>query len=157
MMPPLAERCKDWPTGPRCLVHRPVASPAPSRYRLRGPIVRVMSLRRDARNIAKTVDTLNRFAEKMAPKIGEPTGSGTESFDSDGPECTKAQRIWVREVCKLAVAKGVLAGMPELPDELTLGQAEGLLAALGSPVDELYRMGRDLGQRKGQQAWRASR
>lgn len=116
-----------------------------------------MSLRRDARKIAKTVETMNRFAEKIGPQVGEPTGDGPTSFDSDGPECTKGQRIWVREVCKLAVSKGILAEAPELPKDLTIGQAEGLLTALGSPVEDLYKMGRDLGQRKEQQAWRSTR
>lgn len=117
-----------------------------------------MSLKRDAKKIARTVDTINRFTEKIGPSVGEPTATGEVSFaGGESPRCTKAQRIWVREVCRLAVRKGVLAEAPDLPDDLDLGQAEGLLEALGSPVDELYKMGRDLGARKEQQAWKTSR
>jgi len=117
-----------------------------------------MSLKRDAKQLARTAETITRFAEKHGPQVGVvPIPAGPTSFDPDGPACTKAQRIWVREVCKVAARQGVLAEVPELADDLTIGQAEAILTALGSPVGELYKLGRDLGQRKEQNAWHATR
>jgi hypothetical protein len=116
-----------------------------------------MSLRRDTRKVAKTVDTIVKVAEKMGPRVGVEPLSTEGSFEPDGPECTKGQKVWVREVCKAGVRAGILTEMPGLPDELTIGQAEVILRRLGSPVGELYRLGRDLGQRKEQDAWKATR
>lgn len=116
-----------------------------------------MSLRRDARNIAKTVETIEKVAAKAAPKIGQYAHESSVSFEPAGPECTRWQKAWVRETCKMAVAAGVLDEMPGLPDDLTLGQAEAILLKLGSPVDELFKMGRDWGKGKDQKAWMAAR
>lgn len=116
-----------------------------------------MSLRRDAKKAARTAETITKFAEKIGPRVGVEPLDPNPSFEPDGPECTKGQKVWVREVCKAGVRAGFLTEMPGLPDELTIGQAEAILNGLGSPVGELYRMGRDLGQRKEQDAWKATR
>ena len=116
-----------------------------------------MSFRRDARKIARTVETIEKISDKVGPKIGAYVHDGPVNLDPAGPECTKGQKVWVREVCKVAVRAGVLAEAPALPDDLTIGQAEAILLSLGSPVDELFKMGRDWGKGKEQQAWFATR
>lgn len=115
-----------------------------------------MNLKRDARQVVRTVETMNRFAEKVGPQV-TATELGDLNLPADGPETTKGQRVWVHGVLKVAHRQGLLPNVPDVPKDLTIGQAEGLLRALGSPVEELYRLGRDLGARKDQEAWKASR
>lgn len=116
-----------------------------------------MSFRRDARKIARTVETIDKIADKVGPRIGAYVHDGPLSFEPAGPECTKGQKVWVREVCKMAVRAGVLDAPPALPEAMTIGQAEAILLSLGSPVEELFKMGRDWGKGKEQQAWFATR
>lgn len=116
-----------------------------------------MSLKRDARQIARTVESVNRFAEKVGPRVTVDELPAEMNFPADGPETTKGQRVWVHGVLKVACRQGLLPEVPDVPKDLTIGQAEALLRALGSPVDELYKLGRDLGARKDQEAWKAAR
>lgn len=112
-------------------------------------------IRRDAKKAARTVETISKAVEKIGPRVGVVPPDPSASLEPDGPACTKGQRVWVGQVCKVAVAQGILAGVPEF-DDLTIGQAEGILRQLGSPVGELYKLGRDIGQRKDQDRWKAT-
>ncbi|MEW6473864.1 MAG: DUF4236 domain-containing protein [Actinomycetota bacterium] len=69
----------------------------------------------------------------------------------DSPPCTRWQRAYVRQMLK-----GKAAEMPDL-SELTIGQAEQILGAVGANRRALYRNGRTWGARKQQNDWLAKR
>jgi hypothetical protein len=63
----------------------------------------------------------------------------------------------VHQAVRAAMAQGILTRELELTDELTIGQAEGILMALGVNPDALHKLGRAFGAAKEQRAWRVKK
>jgi hypothetical protein len=83
--------------------------------------------------------------------------SGDLDFAPDGPVCTGAQKGYVHQAVQAAQAQGLLTREPRLTEDLTIGQAELILTALGADPGQLAKRGRDLGAAKEQRAWRAAK
>jgi hypothetical protein len=122
-----------------------------------------MTSRNDRRNrrIERRRVRLTKAAEKLVdwfgPRITATEAVGELNFVPDGPVCTGAQKGYVHQAVKAAMAQEILAKEPDLTEELTIGQAEGILMALGADPDALHRRGRALGAAKEQRAWRFER
>jgi len=122
-----------------------------------------MTSRNDRRNrrIERRRVRLTRAAEKLVdwigPRITATEAVGELNFAPDGPVCTGAQKGYVHQAVRAGLAQGILSREPELTEELTIGQAEGILMALGADPDALHHRGRAFGAAKEQRAWRAER
>lgn len=98
-----------------------------------------------------------KVVERFGPRITATEPVGELNFVPDGPVCTGAQKGYVLQAVRAAMAQGILAREPVLTDELTIGEAEGILIALGADPDGLHQRGRAFGAAKEQRAWRAER
>ena len=98
-----------------------------------------------------------RAVERFGPRIGATEVVGELDFVPDGPACTGAQKGYVLQAVKAAMGQGLLTREPQLTEDLTIGEAEGILMALGADPDALYKLGRASGAAKEQRAWRAER
>lgn len=97
----------------------------------------------DTKVIGKTQRAWKPASHKPEPEVGEVTFEG-----DDSPKATSWQRNYIR-----LMLRGKVAEMPDL-SELTIGQAEQILEAVGVNPKGLYRAGRS---NKQQRAWREQR
>lgn len=124
--------------------------------------------RRQAKQTAQAIDmvgdalvgALERRQEKQADQMraaAADRAGETVGFEAAGPPCTTAQRAFLTQQLGIAAKHGVLSELPEITAEITVGQAEGLLAALGIDPEKLYDNGRAWGGGKEMKEWRKGR